>query len=201
LDTPSRSRPDQTYPWSVADESEDENLQLALRLSAEEHNNTSASPQKSSGPTLSRAIVGIGPRSNHQRFATSSPNKVRASHSGVQTSTGHITGSLKAPDQLLAQPRPAEAPPVANSANGVPINSSANPAVVASMATRSELPTPCNVEDVRAARVRHFELPPVSTPVDDHHTTINGSSVRPYGKSGAGSHVPFGIACIDLTDD
>jgi Holliday junction resolvase YEN1 len=209
LDTPSRSRPDQTHPWSIADESENENLQLALRLSAEEHSNTSASPQKSSGPTLSRAIVGIGPRSNHQSFATLSPNKVRASHSGVQTSTGdevnkfssHITASLKAPDQLLAQPRPAEAPLVANSANGVPINSSANPVVVANMATRSELPTPCNVEDVRAARVRHFELLPVPTPVDDYHAMINGSSVRPYGKSGAGSHVPFGIACIDLTDD
>jgi hypothetical protein len=107
----------------------------------------------------------------------------------------------KHPIRTSAQPRPSGAPLVINTAKEGSTNLPTDPTVVANTAAQSELPTPCSVEDVRAARVQRFELPPVPPPADDRHTIIEGSGVRPYGQPQSGFSVPVGIACIDLTDD
>jgi Holliday junction resolvase YEN1 len=211
LNTLSRLRPDQTTPWLLIDESEDENLQLALRLSVEEHNVASASPRKRSdnAPPFSRALGDVGSKSNPQSSTISSSSRARGDHQGTPSSAGdevkglssYKTNDSKEPEQTLAQRRPVEALQVTSPIKVATNNLPANPAFETSFAVQSETPAPCNVEDVCAARVRHFELPPVPPPTDDPRTTMEGSRISPNGRSQSGLYVPDGITCIDLTND
>jgi Holliday junction resolvase YEN1 len=217
--TPSRNNRHQQTMRSSSYEHEEKDLQLAMRMSVQEHN-AASSPRPlakddcsaSFTPTELGGEPGFMP---HRPLATatrklhstlsSSPSTIPRQAAGLSrpVSTNSIDYSLSA-----TRPPPTGSSRFANSSLG---SSHTPPStelrlqeeLVSSKQKEPEttFPDTFTAEQIRLARLRHFQRPGVSSPTITPSTTPGRSNALPNRTALPIFNLPAGAACIDLTND
>jgi Holliday junction resolvase YEN1 len=217
--TPSQNNRHQQAIRSSSYEHEERDLQLALRMSVQEHN--AASPSRlfaENDCSTSFASPQLGGESGfmpHRSSATATRN----SHSTLSNSPSTV------PRQVAGLSRPISTNPIDHSLTATrppPTRSSrfANSSLdsphtprltevhrqeelVSSKRMEAEtiLPDTFTAEQIRLARLRHFQMPVNSSPTIPQSTTPRRSKTTPTRTPHSTFNVPVGVACIDLTDD
>ena len=170
----------------------------------------------SSAPRIDRVMS--------QALVDNGPNTVRALKSPVmkETRANHSEASLATPQQVRKlskllksshqEPELAKASQ-ASGASAVLLSQLPSTTVVASASLEVNLPvlrvpavdtvpsTSCNIDDIRAARVRRFQTDTAAPLTIKIPTPINEPRTSPNRDVQSSFRVPVGAECIDLTDD
>ncbi|KAF2825978.1 hypothetical protein CC86DRAFT_37249 [Ophiobolus disseminans] len=186
LETPSRGIIHQTMIGSDVEESDDADLRLALRLSMAEHTAAPSTAHKSSRVVYQSPRASSAARKQAEKASRQLATSSRTKQHGVpkqQTPTRHTkhTSTPKLAERVqipgdLALPEPES--------DRVP---TASP----------------EIDEIRAARVRHFQQAAAAAPTVDKLLSL-APSRSPTEDSHSAFRIPTGvdgIDCIDLTED
>ncbi|KAF1941483.1 PIN domain-like protein [Clathrospora elynae] len=218
MNEPSRphQRPE-ALPWDIPDE-DDENLQLALRLSMQEHLASAPSslkrnnhdvifamreagrevhglsvPSWSLDQTSSHAIPFANPRA--------SIREVRAAPSYWPSGSARVNQK----DVIGAEPvHTADwaftPPPATVLKRQTPLLTKSGTGIIIYQESSILPSTQATLVDVRAARLRHFASSPAKT-MENISKPLSPLAVTAIRPAASGFQIPAGADCIDLTDD
>lgn len=185
-ETPSRVAQHHS-PFCMSDDfaEEDDDLRLALHLSGQEQITTSFKRSQVSTDAITRRPEAMSRgliSSTNQNIKQGQPT-ARATNAGLQIHS----------DDLSRGPF---------TRNGFSPNPQTKAAAPRELPGRTRLQDTSAVEDVRAARLRHFQQArnPMSSTVDTPEIMPH-SHVTPKRAAEPKFRVPAGVNCIDLTDD
>lgn len=185
--TPTRSSAHHKAIELDSDEDQDHDLQLALRLSVEEH----VAPSSSSHKPGATAYPTKSPTSNPRKRTKQAfqPLNINELKSDPHVARQHTTQELLNSPKILSF-TPARMVEVFPATEGVAIPGSESPLV----------DTGLSANEIRAARLRHFQQASALTPLLDMSPTV-ASTRTPNKESCPTFRVPLGADCIDLTED
>jgi Holliday junction resolvase YEN1 len=216
---PSQTKQHQQAHQSSLYDAKERDLQLALRMSVQEHTATSSSlPHTGNDDSILYSIpplvsestrmlqLPIAPTTKQSHAIPSYPSSV-----APKRAEGHLrpvpTNAIDA-GLYVARPRPTKPSTPLKPSFYPPHTLSTTSTALQNSPVRSKraesgamladtLPT----DEVRAARLRHFQKPVTSSPTVATSTSLSRLSPTPTRSAPSVFRVPAGADCVDLTDD
>jgi Holliday junction resolvase YEN1 len=217
--TPSRNKDDQQAAWPDLYEIEERDIQLTLRASLQRRIATLPSRPYTGNdestlfdvPPLSSPSGFMPqhpiPTATRETYATPSKSSPLVPERGIKLPKPALTNT--ADHGLSATQTPPAKPSTShNTSSGSSGTPKARPGSFQRESAVSNCaeggiasPAALTAEEVRAARLRHFQNPAASSPANPQPTAPSGSNVTPNRTAQSTFNIPSGAACIDLTDD
>jgi Holliday junction resolvase YEN1 len=182
---------------SVLTETEEREVQQALRLSMHEHITLPLSPQKRSSAGLKspQTLTDCDSRNKKLDFTACTPKAARSTLSETSPTaldylkdvSSRAMNVSAGPDRTVAQQPQCESLQSASKAN---VASTILPVSLA----------PRNVRDIRRARIQRF-APPTASPSTNYPPKTTATRVNSESQAQYVFRVPAGADCIDLTND